>query len=521
MSQPFFKTNLTTLYCGDARHMTELPDESVHMVITSPPYHGLRKYADLPDTIWDEVSGCEHEWGKKIEAGDNRFRGENALTGGNPNAEINSGGKILSQFCLKCGAWRGQLGSEPNPELYISHLVEIFREVRRVLRPDGTCWINIGDSMASGKGTCYNPGGGEDSFDGVKNKKAAGVYPLDRGNISTLRKYGLKPLDRVGIPERLILALQADGWYWRSTIVWNKTNTMPESVAGWRWVKHKIKVDNTDRGKEASRNTTEGRPQQDHNGKEFKNDAVWEDCPGCPKCVPNEGLILKKGNWRPTDNFEYIYQLAKDVPYYSDGEAVRIAYTEPLNRWGGNSMKNDTDKTTGYKEMLKIGSTSAFRVGGNMRPNPAGANLRAVWTFPSTSCGYNHYAAFPPELPLRCIKAGSSEYGVCGECGAPYARIIDNKPMVINRTNHAAESGIGIMSSGTMVEPNEVKTLGWKSTCNCKSDKVIPSLVLDPFAGTGTTLEVATKLGRRSIGYEISPTYCEMIRDRCKQLGLL
>jgi DNA modification methylase len=65
MSDPFFKTNLTTLYCGDARHMIEIPDESVHMAVTSPPYWGLRKYADLPNTVWGGDELCQHEWGRE------------------------------------------------------------------------------------------------------------------------------------------------------------------------------------------------------------------------------------------------------------------------------------------------------------------------------------------------------------------------------------------------------------------------------------------------------------------------
>ena len=151
-------------HVGDCRELLrQLPDESVHCCVTSPPYWGLRDYG---------VSG--------------------------------------------------QLGLEPTPEEYVANMVEVFREVRRVLRGDGTCWVNLGDSYASGA-TGRNdtdretPGGRGGSFRGGARVK------LDIDS-------GLKPKDLVGIPWRVAFALQADGWYLRSDIIWSKPNPMPESV---------------------------------------------------------------------------------------------------------------------------------------------------------------------------------------------------------------------------------------------------------------------------------------------------
>jgi DNA modification methylase len=106
--------------------------------------------------------------------------------------------------------------------------VDVFREVRRVLRDDGTCWINIGDSYASGKGTCFNPGGNTSSLN--VHLKEQNVHPLDRGNKSTLAREGLKPKDLIGVPWMLAFALRDDGWYLRQDIIWHKPNPMPESV---------------------------------------------------------------------------------------------------------------------------------------------------------------------------------------------------------------------------------------------------------------------------------------------------
>jgi DNA modification methylase len=159
-----------TILQGDVvEQLRTLPDCSVQCVCTSPPYWGLRDY------------GVE-----------------------------------------------GQIGLEKTPEGYTQKMVDVFREVRRVLRDDGTLWLNLGDSYASGKGTCYNPGGGEESLG--QERKAEGCHPLDRGNKSTLSESGLKPKDLVGIPWRVAFALQSDGWYLRSDIIWSKPNPMPESV---------------------------------------------------------------------------------------------------------------------------------------------------------------------------------------------------------------------------------------------------------------------------------------------------
>lgn len=264
---PYWCDGQATLYLGDAREvLASMEADSVHCVVTSPPYWGLRNYG-LPPSIWGGEPGCAHEWGGSVQPATKLGVGSN--TNGTyadgvidkGKAHATTGVPKGSAFCLRCGAWLGALGLEPSLELYVAHLVEIFREVRRVLHPTGTVGLNLGDSYASGKGTCYNPGGGENSLG--QKRKAASVYPLDRGNKSVLRVSGLKPKDLVGIPWRVAFALQADGWWLRSDIIWAKPNPMPESV--------------TD---------------------------------------------------RPTRSHEYVFLLAKAERYYYDQEAVREPSTE-------------------------------------------------------------------------------------------------------------------------------------------------------------------------------------------------
>jgi DNA modification methylase len=145
--------------------LAELPDESVHCVVTSPPYWGLRDY-------------------------------------GQP----------------------GQIGLEATPEAFVARMVEVFREVRRVMRHDATCWLNLGDSYAGGGGFSQGAPSNATSKSGQYGRLGA----LKPGGIKP--QGAIKPKDLIGIPWRVALALQADGWWLRSDIIWAKPNPMPESV---------------------------------------------------------------------------------------------------------------------------------------------------------------------------------------------------------------------------------------------------------------------------------------------------
>ena len=151
--------------------MRRMPDECVHCCVTSPPYWGLRDYGVDPQ-MWSD-------------------------------------------------GWYGCLGLEPTPELYVQHIVQIFREVRRVLRKDGTLWLNLGDSYA-GSNCGSNDYRSKNSSISVNPNKYKGQKPG--------LPPSLKPKDLCGIPWRVALALQADGWWLRSDIIWHKPNPMPESV---------------------------------------------------------------------------------------------------------------------------------------------------------------------------------------------------------------------------------------------------------------------------------------------------
>ena len=242
----------------------------------------------------------------------------------------------------------GQIGLEDSPDAYVASIVDVFREVRRVLRDDGTLWLNLGDSYT---------GAGE--------------------------VIGLKPKDLVGIPWRVAFALQADGWYLRSDIIWHKPNPMPESV--------------TD---------------------------------------------------RPTKSHEYVFLLSKSERYYYDSEAIR-----ELDAGGksGNVARKIANGAIGVRPADHLGSSVPWESDGT------GRNARTVWKIATKPYAGAHFATFPPEIPERCIKAGSRE----------------------------------------------------------------GDTVLDPFMGSGTTALVARGLSRHSIGCEINPDYIDIARVRLQQLSLL
>jgi DNA modification methylase len=322
--------------CGDALEcLRTLPAESVQCCVTSPPYWGLRDYGVV-----------------------------------------------------------GQVGLEATPEAYVQKVVKIFAEVRRVLRSDGTCWVNLGDSYSHG---------GHGARDPEKwPKQSRNDHHPTHGKAKT----GLKPKDLIGIPWRVAFALQADGWYLRSDIIWHKPNPMPESV--------------TD---------------------------------------------------RPTKAHEYLFLLSKSGKYFYDAEAIK----EPANGWNGSRFDDSRDlvvrPNTGKGE--RKGNAKTFRGGGAYTSNQSfdnsaeipreshgnvpneteTRNKRSVWTVATQAYPEAHFATFPEDLVRPCILAGCPPGGT----------------------------------------------------------------VLDPFAGSGTTLMVAKAQGCSAIGIELNPEYVKLIEKRLAQ----
>lgn len=195
--------------------LKDMPSDSIDVVVTSPPYWALRDYGSEP-IIWGGDPECDHSWEDHIEPARGGV-GETANVGANRDGVANNRGHpTVSQYCAKCGAWKGQLGLEPSPIEYIDHLMLIFDEVKRVLKPTGACWVNIGDT--------YN-GNKNGNTDVNKNGKAV---------TSTFKKNkldGIGPKSLCMIPARFAINMCDHGWILRNQIIWHKPNVMPQSCS--------------------------------------------------------------------------------------------------------------------------------------------------------------------------------------------------------------------------------------------------------------------------------------------------
>lgn len=323
---------------GDALSvMRTLPDTSVNCIVTSPPYFGLRDY------------------------------GHN-----------------------------GQLGQESTPQEYVLKLVEIFREARRVLRDDGTLWLNLGDSYAGSWGARGRGGNTNSPRPDLEEKH--GTQAPNRNGYSP---WGVKPKDLIGIPWRVAFALQDDGWYLRQDIIWHKPNPMPESVRD-----------------------------------------------------------------RCTKAHEYLFMLSKSPRYYFDADAIKEPMSvSSVSRLSQPNLKNQNGsdrvpgKTNGnMKAVGKIRGHSRRHAGFNDRWDvmtkaeqcSGYRNKRSVWSVATRPYKGPHFATFPPALVEPCILAGSPRGGV----------------------------------------------------------------VLDPFAGSGTTGAVALSHRRQAVLIELNPDYGPLILER-------
>jgi DNA modification methylase len=612
------------IHGGDCRDvLATLPAESVHCVVTSPPYWGLRSYG--------------------------------------------------------VGADNGELGCESTPEEYVANMVAVFREVRRVLRDDGTVWLNLGDSYSSstkGDNRTDAQSKGSGTFHGGSGERwHTGTWKVDTG---------LKPKDLVGIPWRTAFALQADGWYLRSDIIWAKPNPMPESVTDRPTKAHEYLFLLTKRATywydaDAVREAESGQQggnvqragQKRGQGSEYgpsdrttlktptgtrNRRSVWYDKgneamphlparPAAGPVLPSEGATLWSepvqavlgtpgdGGQDDTGGAGAQAPVGRALPIVgegqgheatarADGAAQGVHGTVPSvgGRQGGAAPGEQDGEGTGatgavLRQPEGAGSAASQApvrtrqgdrcacqaqasddaggpVGGDccrMGDDPSAAERRVCLLPPTPSaddgahppaeprrtahagecCGCvselqqqqegadaggvgrhltdlwqvatqpypgAHFAVMPEALVEPCILAGCPDQ-TCSECGAPWERVVERKPVPRDLTAHRGTSrwaeGATVRNDTDLTRSgqeaarwkaeNPDVTTGWKPICAHHDAPTVPGTALDPFGGSGTVARVANRLSRRAVLIDLNPDYLEqqLARNGDMPLGLV
>jgi DNA modification methylase len=485
-----------------------LRDESVQCVVTSPPYWGLRQYAGEQRQAWGGEAAHAHEWGveqpalKPGQVPDSKHQHADAVANGQRAGR--------GAFC-DCGAWFGALGLEPRPSLYVEHMVEVFREVRRVLRKDGTLWLNLGDSYAGSWGA---QGHRESSTNAeTLSRNQIANHPKVAKQTGTIREEGLKPKDLIGIPWRVAFALQADGWYLRSDIVWSKPNPMPESITDRPTKSHEY-VFLLSKSGDATYWThrdgagTRSQPAPDYRWYDGRNDGAEtaEEPPGWRvETMRRDGKDVKRWTRR---------NLWDSHDYYYDADAIREPVAESsIQRVSQNGGRPKFEAARARREGGHITGRDTLRA--DQLVPAGGRNKRSVWTIATKPYAGAHFATYPEDLVEPCILGGSAPTA-CGTCGAPWERIIEKGEPILQAWSSAGagqyDDSIQAMRRAGIAEGSTLKhvvprtTTGWAPTCD-HDDPSGRSLVLDPFNGSGTTGAVAVRLGRSYVGLDVSHEY--------------
>jgi len=352
--------------------LARMADESVHCVVTSPPYWNLRDY------------------------------------------QVN-----------------GQLGREKTFAEFQEKMVDIFREVRRVLRSDGVVWLNLGDTYVQGS-----------------SKKNAWSTAIP----------GLKPKDMLCMPFRIAMALQADGWWLRQSVIFNKLNPIPEAV--------------TDR------------------------------------CVNSHEYVFLL-----TRSRNYFFDVESITEPVSGNGSNKKA--------GRNSrffVTQDVQHSDRNRPRERRNESFSGAINGMVERR----RKRSVWHVALEPSKEEHTAAFPRKLIRPAIRAGASIHGCCSMCGAPYVRELTKIRKATRPGRKTKVTGDALVDGNrdTGRHITAVQTTGWKPSCECVDHDVVPCTVLDIFMGSGTTAIEARAQGMNAIGIELSPKYVRMALRRNSDTSL-
>lgn len=409
---------MNKIILGHAKtELPKLPAESINCCVTSPPYWGLRDYGIEP-VIWDGDKDCKHIWKKEITKRPNASGGKTdwakeklAIKGVDNYQEFVDYYKreTTSDFCLKCNAWRGSLGLEPTFELYIKHLCDIFDEIERVLRKDGTCWVNLGD-------TYWGGGQGGNDYGGKF------VIPSTTfGHIAKGNGYQAKSLTL--IPQRFAIEMINRGWILRNTIIWHKPNCMPSSAkdrftVDFEYVffftrSNKALFWTNERTLECVRKQPLGTKGIEGVDWEWqKKESSWQrpsrdetfKLPSRKKSTYAKEGFKKVSLWSGHD-YWFEQQFKDHITQENRPDGIvrnRIFnYDSKLNKLRGFKIKQIEEEIQGPQHHGK-----------DINYGKSGRNKRAVWTIPTKPFPEAHFAVYPEKLIEPMIQAGCPKDGV-------------------------------------------------------------------------------------------------------------
>jgi DNA modification methylase len=350
-----------------------------------------------------------------------------------------------------------EIGREQTPDAYIAALVAVFREVRRVLRDDGVLVLNLGDSYANGGRTTRD----EDT-------------KLVMRGLPWRPEDGAKPKDKLLIPHRVALALQADGWYVRQDLPWLKRNAMPESVTDRPSVAHEYVFILA------------------------KSPRYWWDAEAVRVAAQDWGTRRREGDKQTRTPGQAPHNGLKDLNFAAAGRNYRT--TDP---WFAS-----LDAEIAYHR-ARLAELERLRERGGLLTDDDGEAL-ALPVNPRPYSGA-HFAVFPPSLVEPFIKAACPRQ-CCPTCGAGWVREIEKTLLNVNEVRPdrgvpgRVGKGHGKMRGGDPV----VSTLGFRPACACPPAEPVPGVALDPFGGSGTVGEVAIAHGRRAILIELNEGYAPL-----------
>ena len=444
----------------------------------------MRSYNTDP-VLWDADPDCEHEW-ITHEEWSHRGSTKSPLAKRQITNEVNK-----SCFCSKCGCWKGELGAEPTVALYIKHLVAIFDEVKRVLRKDGTCFVNLADKYGgSGNGSWNAP-------IEIRGKQYRKTCNIDQEYLAPPLPHNNNAKSLLLIPERFAIAMTDNGWILRNVIIWHKNNSMPESVK-----------DRFSRSFEYIYFFTKN--------KRYYFEQQFE--PLAESTLPRMARGVSESNkWVNGADGQTKHTMSQPRPNVSSlYPRTKTTKEERIEKGNWQGANRGVDGNGGFTNL------------GNLYGSPLGRNARNILTINTRGYKGAHFATFNTELIKPLISAGCPEF-ICTKCGKPREKIYDQQ-----RINTRPGNNVLNAKSGNENDPNAEmhksdlskyrqqvihKESGYTS-CGCDNPTYDAGIVIDPFAGTCTTAIAAKQLNRHYLMIELKPEYIKMGEERIAKEGV-